>query len=314
MLWTVRMAMLVTALVASGCASTAAPGAQPAATATDPQSPSTPRAEARRRMPHTLDPLVPSGGRTLTTKYCLVDYNDDQARDAAELAGFVDHSLDAMAAALSPTPHTLTDDLACTVFQIRSPVPRIASDSLARARTPNTGREIQVYLLARSAYSPLGRTLVGTARDEAYQSHIVAHELSTVLFERVTRDKGRGWFFHDAPAWFTQGCEEYFSLVYSAPQNRAVLAQYIDRVRNGPQEVRFDGAGALTVRDNYVGGAVLVAFMHQTYGAERVRALLESAKATFVEAFADVIEPDRRVLAAKFDAWINQSGQWAPSQ
>lgn len=208
-----------------------------------------------------------------------------------------------MVAELSTTTPNLTRGLVCTVFQVTEPVPGTATESLALSVTPNTGREIQVYILARSSYRPTTRTMVGGPQDDDYQFKLVAHELSTVLFERVTRDKAGGWFFHNGPSWFTQGCEEFFGLMHSSPPNRTLLDEYVARVRADRNEVRFQG-DALDVRNVYLGGTVLVAFLYDVYGANRVHALLASPKASFVEAFRDVIEPDRRVLGAKFDAWL----------
>jgi hypothetical protein len=248
---------------------------------------------------------VGTGGRTLVSRYCVVDYTPDKASDAAELASFIDRSLDSMVAEFSTTTPNLTHGLVCTVFQLAKPVEGTATDALALSVTPNSGREIQVYLLARSEYSPTSRTMIGAPKDDDYQFKIVAHELSTVLFERITRDKGGGWFFHEAPSWFTQGCEEYFGLVHSSPSNRARLNDYVDRVRAAGDEVHFEG-DSLHVRNVYLGGTVLVAFLYDVYGAERVHALLTSRTATFVEAFREAIDPDRGVLGAKFDAWLRR--------
>jgi hypothetical protein len=284
-------------------ATTTCPRPIPEASPTTPSVPGPPSettATASR-----LTPRVATGGRTMATKYCVVDFTPDKASDAAELASFVDRSFDSMVAELSTTTPGLTLGLSCTVFQLATPVEGTATDALALSVTPNTGREIQVYLLARSSYGPTSRGMIGVPKDDEYQFKIVAHELSTVLFERVTRDKGGGWFFHEAPSWFTQGCEEYFGLVHSSPHNRALLDDYIARVRAAGSEVSFVG-DALHVRNVYLGGAVLVAFLYDAYGAERVHALLASRRATFAEAFGDVIEPDRHVLGARFYAWLGR--------
>jgi hypothetical protein len=257
--------------------------------------------------PGRLAPRVAPGGRTLATKYCTIDYSPDKEADAKRLAWYVDASLDSMLAELSSTRPGLADGLACTVFQVASPVAGVATEGLALSVTPNTGRDIQVYVLAQSSYPPTARSMVGTSKDGDYQFHIVGHELSTVLFERLTRDKGTGWFFHDAPGWFTQGCEEYFGLVHSSGRNRVLLGDYVARVIADPNEVRFEG-DTLTVQNNYLGGPVLVAFLYDTYGARRVHALLTSSRATFHEALGEVIEPDYRALGAKYRAWLSRRG------
>ena len=198
---------------------------------------------------------------------------------------------------LSSTRSGLADGLACTVFQVPSPVEGVATEGLALSITPNTGRDIQVYVLARSSYPPTARSMIGTSKDDDYQFKIGGARASTVLFERLTRDKGTGWSFHDAPGWSTQGCEEYFGLVQSPGRNRVLLGDYVARAIADPNQVRFDG-DTLYVRNNYLGGPVLVAFLYDTYGAQRVHALFTSSKATFHEALAEAIEPNYRALGA----------------
>jgi hypothetical protein len=254
-----------------------------------------------------LGPRVTPGGRTLATKYCTIDYSPDKEADARRLAWYVDASLDSMLRELSSTRPGLADGLACTVFQVPSPLEGVATEGLALSITPNTGRDIQVYVLAQSSYPPTARSMIGTSKDDDYQFKIVGHELSTVLFERLTRDKGTGWFFHDAPGWFTQGCEEYFGLVHSSGRNRVLLGDYVARVIADPNEVRFEG-DTLYVRNNYLGGPVLVAFLYDTYGAQRVHTLFTSQKATFHEALAEAIEPNYRALGAKFSVWLSRRG------
>jgi hypothetical protein len=138
-----------------------------------------------------LDPRIASGGRQLATKYCVIDYSPDKEADARRLAVFIDTSLDSMLAELSSTETSLAEGLACTVFQVSAPVAGIATENLALSITPNTGREIQVYVLAQSSYGPTARTMIGASKDDEYQFKIVGHELSTVLFERLHATRAR---------------------------------------------------------------------------------------------------------------------------
>jgi hypothetical protein len=237
----------------------------------------------------------------IESKYCRIQYAADREQDARQLGADADNALESMARELETLDPQLMDDFACTIFQFSKPQVGAADEGTAHAHTEDRGRLIQIAILARSSFPQASRTLVGETKDEDYTYKLIADELSTVLFERVTRDKGKGWYFHDAPDWFVQGIEGYFGLTHASPHSREVtLPKYI-AASGGGNEVSFDDR--IQVKNPYLGGLVLVAFLYSVYGAEAVNSLLASPKQTFAEAFTDSFG-DVSSVGRKYQVWI----------
>ena len=193
----------------------------------------------------------------------------------------------------------------CTILQYSQPKRGVADDGTALSRTGGRGEWIEVSILAQSSVSPSSRTLTGEHKSDDYTSKLVADELSTVLFERITRDKERGWYFHDAPQWFVQGIEGYAGLTHSNVHNRKVtLLQYIAKVKTHPDEVYFDAE--VHARNPYVGGLVFVTFLYQVYGEKHVNELLTSPSPSFDEAFAAIFG-DISTLHKGYEEWIEHA-------
>src|SRR5262249_21582305 len=132
-------------------------------------------------------------------------------------------------------------------------------------------------------------------------SKTLAHEYATILLDRLTQTKAGGWRFFDAPAWFVQGYEEYASLVLSRPRNReVVLPEYVRRQKD-EQRVRF--GATIEVQDPYVEGAVVMHFLHEQFGRERVQALLTAPQPTFAAALTAMLGVSASELGARWREW-----------
>jgi len=236
------------------------------------------------------------------SKYCRIEYTADRKADARELAADADDSLDRMSSELAPLDPHLMDDFDCTIVQLGSPEPGLASDGQSHTDSWNGGQRFRVFVLARSSTSPSSRTIVKEPKDGDYVHKNIADELSSVLLERVTRAKGRGWYFQNAPDWFVQGIEGYFGLTHSTAHSRDVtLPKYIALVQSHPEQVSF--ANGIHVGNPYIGGLVLVTFLYDVYGSERVNVLLMSPKQTFDQAFLENFG-DLDSLRKKYSEWI----------
>lgn len=224
--------------------------------------------------------------REIVTKYCKVEYRADREHDAQQLATYVDHSLSWMTRELKPIDPALMNGFNCTVLQYSEPTIGVADNGSALSQTAGRGEWIVVSMLAQSSISATSRTIAGEQKDDNYTAKTVADELSTVLFERITRDKGKGWYFHTAPQWFVQGIEGYAGMTHSTVHERNVtIPKYIRMVQTQPEELTFEPE--VHARNPYIGGLVFVTFLYRTYGASSVNALLTSPRATFDEAFED---------------------------
>ncbi len=240
--------------------------------------------------------------RELTSKYCRIQYTENKEQDARQLADYADRSLSSMSVRLGLLDPALMDNFNCTILQFATPQPSLADDRTANSHTEDRGRLIEVSILASSSFSPTSRTVVGEPKDSDYVFNLVANELSTVLFERITRDKGNGWYFHDAPQWFVQGIEGYSGLVYSSAHYREItLPKYIAEARARSNEITFDDG--VHVQNPYVGGVALVAFLYDAYGENHVNSLLKSPATTFDEAFAATFG-DWKSVEAEYRDWV----------
>lgn len=164
----------------------------------------------------------------------------------------------------------------------------------------------EIHLLAPSAHPRGITTSSNEPKDDIYFQRLVVHEYSTVFFELVSRSKPKGWPFRQAPSWFVQGYQEYFGLTRSGegPLKRS-LPRYIEIVRAEPDRVTNDFG--FDVRDPYITGAVLLHFMHEHFGAERLRAVLRSEEPTFGRAM-------RKHLGVDADTFMDAWTQWLRSQ
>lgn len=139
---------------------------------------------------------------------------------------------------------------------------------------------LEIHLFAPSAHSSGAVTHIGEKKDAAYFERLLVHEYVAAVLDRITRAKPRGWRFHSAPRWFYDGYEEYLALVCSNEHSRTVtLPRYRAIVREDDDQVRNDFG--LSVKNPYLGGAMLIAFMYDTFSAEKVHALLTSEERTF---------------------------------
>jgi hypothetical protein len=156
--------------------------------------------------------------------------------------------------------------------------------------------------LTPSGFRPGFRNSLGEPGGEDYFAKVLVHEYATILLERITRSRAKGWRFYDAPAWFVQGYEEYLGLTHSTPHNRkVVLPKYLALVKKDPHRVRI-GFG-LGVKDPYLDGAVLLHFMHETFGKAKVQAILTSEAATFEKAAGPALGVTLEEFGRRWERW-----------
>lgn len=165
----------------------------------------------------------------------------------------------------------------------------------------------EIHMLAPSAHPEGLTTSIGEPKDRAYFERLAVHELSTVPLELATRIKGDGWRLRSAPAWFVQGYEEYLGMTCApGDAGKAALARRTAMVVADPHQV--DDSFGLDVRDPYATGAVLIRFMHEQYGAARVRRVLSSQEPTFGRAIRASLGVDLDGFMRDWRAWLERQG------
>jgi hypothetical protein len=154
----------------------------------------------------------------------------------------------------------------------------ISAASTLASTSSGSSPYCELHFLAPSAYSPKDRccTKVGEVRDRDQLHRIVAHEYATIALERLTRRRS-GWQFHSAPKWFEQGYEEYLGCMLATGHTRTVtLGKYREMAAQNPTRFR-DGA----IDNPYIDGAVLLQYLHEEFGRQRVQAVLADPATSF---------------------------------
>ncbi|MCC0566765.1 hypothetical protein [Brevibacillus borstelensis] len=158
----------------------------------------------------------------------------------------------------------------------------------------------RLHLLAQSAHYRNCCTNTGKNFDDQYFLTTTIHEVMSIPLKRVIRQKSSGWNdIYRAPDWFVQGVQEYYGTHYGKDDSIAVM---IRNVKNDRSRIVISPSG-VRVKGIYDDGAVLVTFLFDTYGKEKMHKLFMSKESTFERAFAAEIGSYSE-LARAFDNWI----------
>lgn len=234
-----------------------------------------------------------------TEDYARFESHGAKTGDVEALRGLLRELVVRLRAEFGAEPvDRLLTGIDCTVHVWGAPTAKVDEASASVETSTVDGRyRADLHLLAPSAFRASFRSAAGDGPGPDHDSKTLAHEYSTLLLDRLTREKPQGWRFFSAPGWFVQGYEEYAAITLSRPRNRdLVLPAYLrlqqdDRVRFGAE---------IEVQDVYVDGALLLHFLHDRYGRERVQAVLTSPLPTFAAALPAALGASLPELA---DAW-----------
>src|SRR5262245_28561507 len=194
----------------------------------------------------------------------------------------------------------------CVVHLHGKPTANV-TESDAAITTGGSGQKYtaSISILAPSAFSASYRDVAGLGPGREHHGKVLAHEYATILLDRLAAEKPAGWRFFSGPEWFLQGYEEYLGAAsLDAPQRDAVLAAYV-RAQADPGRVRFHPQ--LAVKHAYVDGAALLHFLHEVFGGERVRAVLDAPRATFDEALPAALGVAMKDVEARWKVWREQA-------
>jgi len=158
-----------------------------------------------------------------------------------------------------------------------------------------------IEILGPSAFSANYRDIAGFGAGGDHHSKVLAHEYASVLLDRIAAGKPAGWRFFTAPGWFVQGYEEYCSAMLLDDRARDDVLDAFTRSQVDPDRVRFHPT--LSVKDPYLDGAVLLHFLHDSFGGERIRAVLENEQETFDEALTATLGCPWNEIEKRWKAW-----------
>lgn len=200
-----------------------------------------------------------------TDHYQLL-YLPEYEKDAKKVKGFLDAGIASLKKEFAEFP---VDDLLrvnCAIFLHPKGTGKASEDTVSITTGQDKGKYSAVIdLLTPSAYSPDYRSNINEPAGDDYIYKLVIHEYSTILLERITRTKKAGWSYFNASKWFVDGYEEYLGLMLSSPRNRKeVLGKYLAMHKADPDRIDFDFG--ISVKNDYIDGALLLLFMHETFG------------------------------------------------
>lgn len=255
---------------------------------------------------------APAQDQPVTSELVTPYYRIKSYSATKDDAAFARSALDAAIANL--LDHFNHDELEPLLRKVRvtvhlhaTPTPQ-ANEHTATARTGTRDGNVATYyadihLLAPSSMPEGLLTSAGLPKDEAYFKRLITHEYSTVPLQLITRAKPEGWRFSSAPSWFLQGYEEYLAYTASPGDQQEAIKHIINLVKQQPDRVRADFG--LDVTDPYITGAVLVMFMHEHYGSERVHAILTSPEPSFGAAARASLGVSLEEFFVDWQAWIS---------
>jgi hypothetical protein len=230
----------------------------------------------------------------------------EHEKDAKKVKGFLDTGIASLKKEFNGFP---VDDLLrvnCDIYLHPEATSKASeSRSTINSWTDNQGKYFAVIdLLAPSAYNPNYRSNVNEPPGDDHFFKLVMHEYSPILLDRITQAKKTGWLFYSAPRWFTDGYEEYLGLMLSSPRNRTeVLAKYLTIHKDDPDRIDFDFG--VSVKDDYIDGTLLLLFMHETFGKDRIHAVLRSEERRFGKAIVSALNVDLDEFEKRWEEWLN---------
>jgi len=246
---------------------------------------------------------------TITREHYKIHFAPAVAEDARAMDGFMAQAITNLQVYFRrvDTAAILADIAECDIYVYEEPNDR-ANEGTATLFTEFVrvdGRDkikASIHFLALSKHPPGSSTGAGEPKDANYIFKTLIHEYATIWLQLVTSRVGQ-WDLYEAPSWFVQGYQEYLGLTLAAEHSRTTtLNLYKQMVREQPS--RIDTSFGISVRDPYYDGTVLLAFMHEVYGQERLLDLLSTRQGGFragIRAVAGSVDS----FTERFETWRN---------
>ena len=204
----------------------------------------------------------------------------------------------------------------------------VASTGSAQIQSSTSGSQgnvsvasCTVHLLTRSApdwktLPPGSSSSWGDPKDGTYWDAMLVNEYITIFQDLTGRNKPKGFAYYQAPNWFVQGLEAFDGYYHSTEAS-------LDRVRGLMRDGRLGvknrktyvvcckssytvGSQAMGVKDDYIDGLALTAFLALQFGEEVHAKILRSTRLTFEEALLEETGVSLDEMFEAYTAWVNQ--------
>ncbi len=230
-------------------------------------------------------PVVTRSPLTLQNEQLIVRYPSEDPRYQRDAEKVFEYGLFARQAVASQYPHELTVPFTIQLF-----------DLAHWTRQPSSADADSTNLLIRFLAPSDQPTNYRSWDDDTWYLKNVVHEYTHIAVNRDFRNRG------SAPQWFSEGFAEYIAIFHSTPE---VLRKYDANLQRVRDMIGRDEGRLLQVSDDiYYGGALIVKYMDEVYGRDRLIAVIKSDAPSFWEA----VKRELRVSLDVFeDNWI----EWA---
>jgi hypothetical protein len=242
---------------------------------------------------------------TVETDYYTLHYSPGFSDDALKMYGFLNKAVDATLEEFKKYPEieTLLKDKRMNVFMLPEPT-GWAHEGRWNTNSGNVGdyEFLNLRILAFSAYR---ENRIGTFNEipmgDDHFLQTTIHEYISPAIKYLTEQRQQGWNIYSSQVWYHQGQESYLGAKYGNPN---ALTVYIDTVSKNPDRIAIEG-DRIFVENPYIDGTVLVHFMYDTFGKEKMHALLLSEEETFEEAVEKELAPWDE-LEPMFKEWLDK--------
>ncbi|QOY37124.1 peptidase MA family metallohydrolase [Anaerobacillus isosaccharinicus] len=243
---------------------------------------------------------------SLETDYYVLHYPNVLRDDGEKMKEYLDLSIDAIMKEFSQFSEKLNQyfkKVELDVYVHNTPNQYASIGTWTILTWDNFNAEI--HLLGKEAHGP--NTCCTNANrpfDNEYFLKTTIHEYFTLPIIYLVSEKKVGWNnATSVPNWFGEGLNDYYGDLYGST-SMETLKYHKKRILKNVNVISFSNEG-IKVDEMYGDGMVLVAFLYETFGKEKLHQLLFSEEKTFDEAFRKVYG-QYKDLEKPFRDWVSK--------
>lgn len=247
------------------------------------------------------------GWQTARTDSYQLHFGQGKAADAAVIGKFIDTAYARIADEFQKhRPEQLLEGIELDVY-LHPEAGEMASAQHATmtSNLQKDGYKAAIHMLTPAAYVEGDPGAAPSARATDYMFRQVVHEVSAVYVQRLILGKPKGWRYDQAAPWFLQGYDEYLSGILSRRAEDTTLKSYRGMIQQDPGRIRI--GTNIQVRNPYTDGAVLVEFLHDSFGREAVQNIWLSPEPTFDQALFAALNTTTADLKKRWRNWLAAS-------
>ena len=237
--------------------------------------------------------------QTIERPFYRLHYVPEHAEDAQRVDALLALVYEALLEEFKThNPRKMLRSVECDIYLQPQPMeytrPGVA---LTLATWSNGHYDADIHILTPGAHGQLDQSGFPPGHyDRDYYHKTLLHEVSTLFLVPLARSKREGWSFSECPEWFRQGYEDYLGLMRSSERNRTERLRDYQGTLADDDRVRL----GIEVQEVYIDGAMLLAYMHDTWGPRKVQQVLVSRAPTFWGAVKRELDVD---IQAFYDGW-----------